>query len=112
MTGTEFFRWLGTPVRAVAAWFPLGNDGRQTLIYLVFALAGPALTAITIWAMQKALSHGWQGLFSNLAYMLGWALMIVVCGLAMFVSVRAVKLGREGFEAGAWRGQRDAEGGD
>lgn len=96
----SFFHWLGTPFRAMWKEFPLENDGRQTLIYLVFAGAGPALTLIVMWAMGEALERPqlWKT-FSGLAYILGICLLVITTGLGMFVSIRAVKISREGFEA-------------
>lgn len=94
-----FFRWLGTPIRALRALFPFTLEGRQTLIYLMFSLAGPAVSLMTLWAMNEALKHDLDSAFINLAYVVGWCLVIAVSGLAMFVSLRAVKLGKDGFEA-------------
>jgi hypothetical protein len=79
--------------------FPFTHEGRQTLVYLVFAGAGPALTLIVIWAMNRALFYKLFGTFSNLAYIVAGALLIIVTGLGMFVSIRAVKLGKDGFSA-------------
>jgi lysylphosphatidylglycerol synthetase-like protein (DUF2156 family) len=80
--------------------FPFTRDGRQTLIYLVFALAGPALTAVVIWAMVKALEQvALWATFRDLALIVAAALMVVVIGLAMFVSIRAIKVGRDGVSA-------------
>jgi len=81
------------------SWFPFTQPGRQTLVYFVFAWAGPVLTAITVWAMVTALANGLQATFSNLAYLVGGCLLIIVTGLAMFVSIRAVRLGKDGFSA-------------
>ncbi|MFK5283796.1 hypothetical protein ACI3PL_29890, partial [Lacticaseibacillus paracasei] len=57
------------------------------------------LTALTVWAMVTALHQGLQATFSNLAYLVGGCLLIIVTGLAMFVSIRAVRLGKDGFSA-------------
>jgi hypothetical protein len=75
-------------------------DGRQALIYIFFAFAGPALTGVVIWAMRESLAREklWST-FSRLSYIVAAALLIIVTGLAMFVSLRAVKLGKDGFEA-------------
>ena len=80
-------------------WFPFTHQGRQTLIYLVFAGAGPALCAMVIWAMVTALGRNLFATFSNLALIVASCLLIIVTGLAMFVSIRAVKLGKDGFSA-------------
>lgn len=86
--------------------FPFSRDGRQTLIYLVFAGAGPALTALVIWAMDRALLHKMFGLFRDLSWFVATSMMIVVIGLSMFVSIRAIKVGKDGLEAS---GQPDQE---
>lgn len=79
---------------------PLSHSGRQTLIYLTFAGAGPALTMTVIWAMREALARPQLfGTFDHLAMIVAVSLLLIVSGLAMFVSIRAVKIGRGGFEA-------------
>lgn len=88
--------WLSTPVRAVRSLFPFSHEGRQTLVYLVFAGAGPALTLLVMWAMRQALAHGFQAAFESLADKVTWALLIIVCGLACFVSIRAIQIGKDG----------------
>lgn len=86
--------------------FPFTRPGRQTLVYLVFAGAGPALTAVVIWAMIEALERAalWPT-FSQLALIVAAGLFVIVLGLAMFVSIRAIKIGKDGIEA-------DGEGGE
>lgn len=86
--------------RAVRAAFPFTRDGRQTLIYLTFAGCGPALTLVVMWAMNEALGRPalWKT-FSTLAYVVALSLLIIVTGLGMFVSIRAVKISKDGFEA-------------
>lgn len=79
--------------------FPFTKEGRQCLVYLTFAGAGPALTAIVIWAMIVADWHTWQNVFANLAYMVASGMLIIVTGLAMFVSIRSLKVSRDGLEA-------------
>lgn len=88
-------------------WVPFTHQGRQTLIYLIFAGAGPALCLMTIWAMVQALRHGLLKTFSNLSLVVAASLLIIVTGLAMFVSIRAVKLGKDGFSA---EGGNDGDG--
>lgn len=95
-----FFHWLATPFRAARTLFPLSHEGRQTLIYLVFAGAGPALTLLAMWIMARSLEK--QALwptFTETARIVSWSLLIIVCGLGMFVSIRAIKIGKDGFEA-------------
>jgi hypothetical protein len=81
------------------SWFPFTHEGRQTLIYLVFAGAGPALCTMVIWAMVTALQKDLFKTFSNLSLIVATCLLIIVTGLAMFVSIRAVKIGKDGFSA-------------
>lgn len=90
---------LGRPWRALRECFPFSFSGRQTLIYLLFGLSGPALTALTWWAMRTAEAHGWTALFQDLADKIALCLLISTLGLAMFVSIRSFKLGKDGIEA-------------
>lgn len=94
MTGLQRFnRWLSTPIRAVRGLFPFSHEGRQTLVYLVFAGAGPALTAVVWLAMQVlAGAKQWDG-YMRLATIVALSLLIIVTGLGMFVSIRAIKIG-------------------
>lgn len=94
-----FMRWLGTPIRAARALFPFQHEGRQTLIYLVFAGAGPALTLIALHVLEQTEAARQWDIYAAMARILGWSLLIIVCGLGMFVSIRAIKLGKDGFEA-------------
>lgn len=99
--------WLAAPFRAARDLFPFSHDGRQTLVYLVFAGAGPALTALVWWAMRQAGAAAQWGIFDNLANVVAAALLVIVIGLAMFVSIRAIKIGRDGIEAS---GEPDPDG--
>jgi hypothetical protein len=89
----RFNRWLSTPVRAARALFPFTHEGRQTLVYLVFAGAGPTLT-IVIWLAMRVLAAArqWDG-YMRLATIVALSLLIIVTGLGMFVSIRAIKIG-------------------
>lgn len=85
---------------------PLTRGGLQTLVYLVFAGAGPSLTLVVMWAMIEALKRtALFDTFSHLAMIVAVSLLIIVTGLAMFVSIRAVKIGKDGFEASGGEGQ-------
>lgn len=88
---------------------PLTRDGRQSLVYLTFAGAGPALTAIVVWAMAVAQWNTWRDVFANLAYMIAAGMLIVVTGLAMFVSIRSLKVSRDGLEASGGDSTRDGD---
>lgn len=81
------------------SWFPYTHQGRQTLVYLVFAGSGPALTCVVIWAMMRALDAQLPKTFSQLSLVVAACLLIITTGLAMFVSIRAVRLGKDGFSA-------------
>lgn len=91
-----FFRWLGTPVRACRSLFPFTHAGRQTLIYLVLAMAGPALTAVVMWAMEITKDARQWAIFGSLADRVAWSLFVIVCALACFVSIRAIRIGKDG----------------
>jgi hypothetical protein len=84
---------------------PLSTAGRQTLVYLVFAGAGPALTGLIVWAMYAI--RAWQGAsaisrldrFAALANLVAAGMLVIVVALACFVSIRAIKIGAHGLEA-------------
>lgn len=84
---------------------PLTTAGRQTLVYLIFAGSGPVITLGVIWAMQQI--RDWPNAapadklarFAFLAQYVAIALLIVVVSLACFVSIRAIKVGKDGLEA-------------
>ena len=81
---------------------PLSREGRQTLIYIMAALSGPALTLCLIAAgyviatFPGASAEQRLDKFAQIALLLAVALLIVVIRDACFVSIRAIKL-----EAGA-----------
>lgn len=89
----------GKAWRALRELFPFTHEGRQTLVYLAYAGCGPALTLAVIWAMQTAAEHGQWSLFGQMALVVSFSLLIIVTGHAMFVSIRALKLNKDGFEA-------------
>lgn len=86
-------------------WFPYSREGRQTVIYLALAGCGPALTLVMMWAMNtirfwdQADATARLDKFATLAILIGVALLIIVTALACFVSIRAVKISKDGFEA-------------
>jgi small-conductance mechanosensitive channel len=77
---------------------PYSHEGRQTLVYLIFAGAGPVLTVLVFYAMLRAFNEKQWGLGGQLANKLGWGLLIIVCALACFVALRAIKLGPGGLD--------------
>lgn len=84
---------------SIKDYLPLTREGRQTLVYLNFIWAGLVLAALVWWAMEQALSRGWQALFVELSRYVAIGLLIDILGLAMFVSLRAFKLGSDGISA-------------
>ena len=93
-----FFRWLGTPFRSIRGWVPFTHDGRQTLIYLIFAGAGPALTLVGLHILEQTEGAGQWGIYATQARIFGWSLFVIVAGLGMFVSIRSFKIGKEGLD--------------
>lgn len=95
-------------------WLPYTREGRQTLIYLALAGCGPALTVVMVWAMQvirdwnEASAAARLDKFATLAYLIGASLLIIVTALACFVSIRAVKISKDGFEATGGEGSAPA----
>jgi len=79
--------------------FPFTREGRQTLVYLSLAGAGPATSGINLWAMSVAADAGQWSSFHSLAMTNGMSNGIIVTALAMFVSIRAIKISKNGFEA-------------
>lgn len=87
-------------------WFPFTREGRQTLVYLVMAGCGPALTGVVIWAMYvvrwwpDASPDARLDKFAQLALCVAAALIIIVIALSCFVSIRAIKggVGKDGVQ--------------
>lgn len=97
---TSFFRWLVSPLRAIRDMFPFGHEGRQTLIYLVFAGAGPALTLIGISILNRTEGKHWS-IFAEMSRTFGWSLFVIVSSLGLFVAIRSFKIGPTGAEFNA-----------
>lgn len=93
-----FFHWLGTPIRATRTLFPFTHEGRQTLIYLIFAGSGPILTLVGLRILNQTEAASQWGIYASQARIFGWSLFVIVSGLGMFVSIRAFKIGKDGFE--------------
>lgn len=99
-----FFRWLGTPFRAIRSWVPYTGEGRQTLLYMVLAGCAPALHASIMWAMNVvktfpgATGEARLAAYVKLAEPISYSLLIIVISLAMFVSLRSLKFSKDGLD--------------
>lgn len=86
-------------------WLPWTRSGRQTLLTVVFALCGPALTACIMWALSIVETFPGAGAeqrleaYVKLAQPIGWALIVIVVALAAYISIRSIKAGKDGIEA-------------
>lgn len=85
-------------------WVPFTREGRSTLVYLAFAGAGPMLTLVLIWAMDKiryfdAPAQSRLDRFAGLSDIIAWSVFVIVTGLCTFVAFRALKVGKDGLEA-------------
>jgi len=95
------------------SWFPFTQEGRKTLIYLVIAGCGPALTLGIMWALTVI--RDFKGVdadtklasFSELAMMLGYNSIIITIALSCFVSIRAFNID---LKAGTLSAQSNEEG--
>lgn len=98
---------------SIVSWFPFSRAGRQTLLYLVIALCGPALTLLGWWAMIEVRDFpGTTGearleVFARLATMVMAGLLVIIVALSCFVSIRAIKIGKDGLEANSYGGAED-----
>ena len=101
-------------------WLPYTRPGRQTLIYIVLALCGPALTVCIMHILDvvekfpDTTGEARLTAYVELAKPLTWSLLIIVVALACFVSIRAIKIGPDGLEASSrdqGDGGSDATGG-
>ena len=109
----SFLEGLKRVFFSIVAWFPFTRAGRQTLVYVALSLCGPALTILVWWAMQVIRyfpdTTGQERLeaFAKLATMVTGGLLVIVIALACFVSIRAVKIGKDGIEAKSHGGEND-----
>ena len=90
--------------------FPFTREGRQTLVYLTLAGCGPALTFVIVWALGVIRDFNGADAaqrldkFATLATIIASALVIIVIALSCFVSIRAIKIGKDGIEASGGEG--------
>jgi len=90
-------------IKWLKQFLPFTTDGRATLIYVMFAGAGPAVMGAIIYAMRTI--RNWTAapanqrldLFAGIADKLAWGLLIVLVTLACFISIRAIRFGKDGF---------------
>lgn len=86
---------------------PMSRAGRQTLVYLALVGCGPVLTACVMWAMN--IIRHWEEVspiarldaYAKLAGWMALSLFVIVIALTLFVSIRAIKIGKGGLEAEA-----------
>lgn len=90
-------RWLAHPFHAARRLFPFSQEGRQTLVYLIFAGAGPALTLIGISILDRTQGIYWP-VFAEMARIFGWSLFVIVASLGLYVSIRSFKIGPGGMD--------------
>lgn len=101
----SFFQGLKKVFFSIVAWFPFTRAGRQTFIYLMIGLCGPALTILGWWAMETVRDFpGTTGterleVYARLATMVMVGLLVIIVALSCFVSIRAIKIGAGGIEA-------------
>lgn len=94
----RFFAWLGRGLLNVRGLFPFTHEGRATLVYLMFAGAGPAVMFAIIYGLRTI--RDWTGApaiqrldrFAEIVDKLGWGMVIVLVTMACFISIRAFKL--------------------
>ena len=79
--------------------FPFTHEGRQTLVYLMFAGAGPALTGLVVGIMYVCLEYKLFETFKSMAWFMAVSALILNIAIGMFVSIRAVKISKDGISA-------------
>lgn len=94
----NFFRWLGHPFRAVRALFPFSQEGRQTLVYLMFALACPVLTLVGLHVLDRTEKSEQWSIYAEMARTFGWSLFVMTASIGLFISIRQLKIGPTGAE--------------
>lgn len=105
--------WVAVPVvntaRAIRGLFPWTQDGRRTSLHVAALGAGPALCAMTIWAMQTSLAHNLFEAFTNLSYTVAASLFVIVCAIGVGTGLNIfVKAGKDGAQFGAGGDDNDA----
>lgn len=92
-------------------WLPFTRAGERTWVYMLGGLCAPVLTVIVIWALQVI--RYWPGAtpeqklekFFILAMLVATGLLIMVIAFACFISIRAIKVGKDGIEASGSGGE-------
>jgi hypothetical protein len=85
--------------------FPFSHEGRQTLIYVCIAWAAPVLCGMLVWEQSRievfpgAAAEQRLARFADISDRVSWGLMVILVAFACFVSIRAIKIGKDGFSA-------------
>lgn len=99
----------------IRSLFPFTHEGRQTLVYVALSWAAPVICAMLLWAMSRietfpgAAASERLARFADLADRVSWGLLIILIAYACFVSIRAIKIGKDGFSAESRDDHDDAE---
>lgn len=89
----------------IRSLFPFTHEGRQTLVYVALSWAAPVICAMLLWSMSRietfpgAAADQRLARFADLADRISWGLLIILIAYACFVSIRAIKIGKDGFSA-------------
>jgi hypothetical protein len=101
----SLFAWIGRGIGNARGLFPFSHEGRQTLVYICLAWAAPIICGMVLWAMRAIRDWGDApavdrlNRFADIADRLSWGLVLILVAYACFVSIRAVKIGKDGFSA-------------
>lgn len=89
-------------------WTPFTQPGRQTLVYLMFAGAGPALLGAIMWFQSTI--RNWTDApvaqrldrYAEIAVIIAWSLFIVVLAYCAFAAFRSLKFNlKDGIDMNA-----------
>lgn len=91
-------RYITGAWSALRGLFPFTHAGRQTLVYLLYAWSVPLLTLMVQGILQVTAAYGRWDIYADVADKVANALLIGVVGYACFVSIRAIKIGKDGVD--------------
>ena len=83
--------------------FPFSHEGRQTLIYVCIAWAAPIMCGMLIWAQTRiekfpgAAADQRLARFADISDRVSWGLLVILVAFACFVSIRAMKIDKNGL---------------